>query len=266
MLDILYGKQVIVVYDYREDCTYSFSDIPLTITCLYAYFFETEQNPNLRYLQPDNARTNLPKLVLKGYHIEDKLPLFVFFSIRPYDAINFGHAIGVDVEVFYRWDELTAEKTEELPLGATIKILHLVMVQEPRPIMQPWVPDDFLFCWTWGCFGEILLDRDHQEKNRLDFKVNAYEFLKACPPGRLKNRLSVGLGIRASTVYSNVPAQNLTGLQVKLNIVDEHNQKLIIDLGQFLDFNQDYCDKHVQVFYRWRGGLLELGIRTCTVD
>ncbi|KMT10366.1 hypothetical protein BVRB_5g114970 [Beta vulgaris subsp. vulgaris] len=257
-MDILYGEKVIAIYNYRTDCTYSFSDIPLTITCLYTYLFEEEQNPNLRYLKPNNARTSLPKLVSKGY-LEDKLPLFVFFFIRPYNAIDFGHTIGVDIEVFYRWDELTADKTEKLPLGANIKILHLAMRQEPTPPMRPFLP--LTHSWTWSCLGEILLDSLQQTKNQLEFTVNASEFLNACPEGYLKKRLKSGLSIRAATVYSTVPAQNLTGLQVRLN-----NQKLIIDLGQFLDFNQDYCGEHVQAFYRWRDRVIELGIRTCTVD
>ncbi|KMT10365.1 hypothetical protein BVRB_5g114960 [Beta vulgaris subsp. vulgaris] len=252
-MDILYGKQVIAVYNYRPDCTYSFSDIPVTITCLYAYIFEQEENPNLRILQPDNAETNLPKLVSKWYQLEDTLPLFVFFFIRPYNAIDFGHTIGVDIEVFYRWDEMT------LPQGANIKILHLAMYQERTPPMRPFIPLNH--SGTWSCLGEILLDTNQQSKNQLEFTVNASEFLNDCPEGDLNEQLKSGLAIRSATVYSTVPARNLTGLQVRLN-----NQQLIIELGQFLDFNQDYCGKHVQAFYRWRGRVIELGIRTSTVD
>ncbi|KMT10364.1 hypothetical protein BVRB_5g114950 [Beta vulgaris subsp. vulgaris] len=173
------------------------------------------------------------------------------FVISPLNLFEYHHQIGVDIEVYYRWEE---------SLNSSSKILRLLLHQESIPLLpiEPSTPRS-----SWRPLGYDVLDPTRIQFNKLEFESCfdvdfALSFPQTIAAMRLRDRFQKGYGIRATNVYT--PNKIIHGLQLKMDNFGWPPNVVKLFLGPVLHFNRNFHGKTIIVHYCWIGDCLMLGM------
>ncbi|KMS95074.1 hypothetical protein BVRB_012720 [Beta vulgaris subsp. vulgaris] len=256
--DIYNGYKIVpAMCDFRGEngITSIYRRINLDCDFLYHCIFRDNNNFIHRInLTPNNFASFFGRFSPYNHFEHDLYLVSATLRMLEFNPFDYHHQIGVDIEVYYRWEE---------SLTSFRKILHLRLHQEPK---IPWLPiEPSTPRSEWRSLGNDVLDHRMRLINRLEFRSSFNSlFLVTFPETlvgtRLRDRFRNGLGVRATNVIT--PRKIFTnGLQLKLDRFDSPRHIVKLFLGPVLYYNRDFSDQRILVQYRWTGDCLELDMR-----
>ncbi|KMS95073.1 hypothetical protein BVRB_012710 [Beta vulgaris subsp. vulgaris] len=182
-------------------------------------------------------------------------PISTTFEMLGFNLFEYNYQVGVDIEVYYCWEQR---------LNSSTKILQLRVQQEQtpkRPIGQTTIPCSG---YGWYLLGYNVLDDTMRLFNKLEFvsyfNVNFWHsFPETSAATRLRDRFLSGFGIRATNV--STPGKVLHGLQLRMDQYGSPPYNVQLFLGSVLHYNKDFYGKKIMVYYCWTGDCLELDMK-----